>query len=398
MRNLLSLKRSSGNDAENQSPTKVEDPGHPLFTITSTDPEERSQNIFRRMFSSNPSTKSVSNVPSLKKCSMVPPNYEALFSVINGNVLEPERHDHGHPLYICSLIDNAVRSELSDMYSILGNMDLRPLMLTKTDTDIFFNWFAVFHSVISEAFLLEEAVLFSWVEGADELSDEQLKWESRPHPIRGELSEGRRKKKHGEISAISSEIIRYASRFEGRPVMQSLPTLATHVRNLVTEFHAYFNLKKLELFPLISKRFSSRQVAGLEKKFWATIRKMEHPAYLISAMTSSMDRRGIRRIKNKFFPAHTRRLLQRWVGIYQENHKSLVSDFNERIVESYKEREKQVAENEYARAHAQVQEEVVEELASDSGMAENDSRAQSCVSTFHDSFSASHSRQMIAAV
>ncbi|KAI0561177.1 hypothetical protein FGB62_91g114 [Gracilaria domingensis] len=398
MHKLLSLRRSSGDDAENQPPSNGENPGHPLFSITSADPEDRKQSIFRRMFSSNPYVRSPSNTAPDKKYSMAPPNYEKLFTVIDADALKAARLEPGHPLYISSLTDDAIRSELKDMYCILGNMDLRPLMLTKTDTNLFFNWFAVLHSVISEVFYLEEAVLFSWIERADELTDEQRKWEKKPSPIRGELSEGRRKKKHGAILAISSEIIRYGSQFEGRPVMQELPQLAVHVRNLVAELHAYFDLKKLELPKMISERFSSRQAAALEKKFWATIRRMEHPAYLVSAMTSCMDRRSIRRIKNKFFPAHTRRLLQKWVGTYQENHKSIVTEFNQRLIESHRERENQLLESECARARAQEQQALIAEFATESDVAGNDSRAQSCASTFRDSFSASHSRQMISAV
>ncbi|PXF44003.1 hypothetical protein BWQ96_06236 [Gracilariopsis chorda] len=400
MYKILSKRKGSAEDAENQPTPRSENPGLPLFSVKSTDPEDRMLNIFRRMFSSNASVQSGLQSPSFNRmCSLVPPNYKPLFPVVSPEMLKPETYEPTHHLFVLSLSDNAIRNEIRDMYHILKNMDMRPLMLTTEDISLFLDWFAVFHSVISEVFYMEEAVLYSWIEGADDMTKEERKWETKPNPITGHLSEGRRKKRHGEILGLGTKILRSRSYFEGRPVMQELPELAKNIQNFVSEIYRYMELKRTELPAFISKRFCAKQARILEKKLWETVRNLEHPAYVVSAMTSSMSRREVRRIKNRYFSATTRRLINRWQTTYEQNHKEILGVFNDRLLDSQKEREHQVQENEFARAHAQPLEPVDQNRIQNMVMCDSDSRAPSCASTFHDnSMSASHSVHMVSAV
>lgn len=387
--NLLANKQPSA--AHSPSTDKDEgDPSHPIFTVRSTDTEERKLTVFRKMFSFNTDSASRKDNDSAqpdmmkKRSSLVPPNYVSIFTKRHFPLTRTSNKSEWAEQLI-SVPNNGIRSELADMYQIFEQMEKRPLVLTSDDVNLFYDWFNIFLLIVEEMFLLEETCLYAWIEKADELSAEDRKWEASPHRLTGELSEARRLKQKGKILKLGSEIRAYGQHFYGRPVLQSLPGLAAIVEQFTDELIAYLDLKKLILPGCIKARLSHKDRARFEKNYWLTTRRMEMPAYTVIASTRWMDRQEVRRWKAKWFAGPGKGIYGKWKKVFDKKHREIIDEFKRRVEESQQERDTQVMMHEMTLAR------VAETPAGHDSEQDSITREScgSCGSSFHASFAAS---------
>ena len=279
------------------------------------------------------------------------------------------------------------------MYAMFENMERRPLMLSTDDIDLFYEWFAAFYAILDQCFYLEEKCLYAWIEGADQLSEEERKWNPAPNKIEGSLSPAARTKRRGEILRLGFDIRSYRSRFEGRPVLQTLPALADAVDRFVNELVVYLDMKKDLLPSHISSNFNVKHRTKFEKNYWSTAKNMEGPALTIVAATRWMNRRQLRRLKAKYFPSG-KYVYSKWNATYFTTHRAIIVEFENRVTQSEAERENQVMLNNMARARA-VTDVTDETTETDRQEHQPISRGGSCRSVSYTEYSQGSFHEMV---
>lgn len=255
-------------------------------------------------------------------------------------------------LHTISIPDNGLKNQIIDMYTILADMEQRPMHLTMPDIDLFYAWFRIFYSIMEEIFFLEESCLYSWMEGTDNLSEEKRKWGTPTHKITGPLSEVKRVKCKGDILRLAREVRLCKDQFGGKPILQTLPEMANAIKEFVTQLISYLDKKKTHLPECINKRLKIHDRSRYEKHYWNSARKTESPAYLVIAITSWMNRRERRRWKSKYFLVKGKGIYGKWNKVYLSKYYEIVLEFSRRVTEAEAERQNNEKVNEMARARA----------------------------------------------
>lgn len=340
------------------------------------------QHVLGRLFSSDSPArnKQKSNAENemllQKRSSLVPPNYQPIFRQ-RQFPLQTNWSSSQWAEELISLPDNAVRKELTDMYSIFDSMDNMPLMLTIQEIDLFKEWFRTFEVILQNLFDLEEQSLYEWIEGTDKMSAEEKKWDSPPAKITGELSEGKRLRKKGEIIQQASEIGAICSNFQGRPILQGLPDLAKCIHPFVEHLLDYMELKQRLLPGYIYKQLRRKERARYERRFWSCLLRYEQCAETVAAVTTWMERATKRKLKVKWLGGIRGSFA--WERLFFEKHQICVVEFAQRVAESQLEREKQMEMNEIARARVR---QLSVSLAID-GSTSGETSASTCVDSTH---------------
>lgn len=336
--------------ADNPSTSNPSTPSQP------SNQETQKVNLFRRFFTTNsnssfasylsPTSSEDSNPSKLptahRRFALVPPNYTPIFhSFTPGKIILPTRHQWVESI-ISFTSDNAIRMLLNDLYSILANMEQRPLMLSIDDIDLFYHWFDIFHGILEQLFHLDESCLFAWVEGADLQSEEQKKWIDPPYKLGGELSEGRRKRRVGEILRMFQTVGDCRSRFPGRPVLQTLPILAKVLHPLIEEIVGYLNMKSNQLPEIVYGKLKQKDSLRFEKDYWTCAFNLLNPGYTVVATVRWMSPRLVRQWKGRCCPKNKRAKFVQWEKAFQEQFADAVGEFKNRVAVAELERENQV--------------------------------------------------------
>lgn len=289
--------------------------------------------------------------PLVKKASsLVPPNYTPAFKP---RVFEPHQAYNDWAEQVVAFSDNGLRAELADMYAIFASMEQRPLMLDSSDADLFLRWFRTFFAVLAEIFDLEEQVLYVWVEGVDTLPKEKRGWETSRGRVCRELSDVRRSRMKAEIMRIGNDIVHGDELFDGRPVAQALPALATIVEDFVNGLEEYLDVKKHVLPACIRSLLSQRDAGRFYRNFWETALTLKQAQFTIVAATRWMDGRAAAKFRKKRMSSQVRRMYDAWVSTFSEQHSGVVREFEERVRVSEAERVKQAELHGAALARAQ---------------------------------------------
>lgn len=343
-------------------------PGLPLFNANSGDTEVAKTNNFRKMFSWGQRLSKTQSSDDRdgaggsrdddadrllrKRSSLVPPNYSPIFHKRYIPLMLFSRKAHWSA-QVVSFADNGIKLELQNMYSIFESMEQRPLMLTIADISMFYDWLGTFSIILSNLFDLEELCLYDWIEGKDQMTEEQRKWEEAPARITGELSESRRKRRKGELLVLIVCINDCRGSFEGRPVMEGLPQLADRVEKFVAELLAYLELKHEITTKHIMKRLRPKDRIRFERKYWSEAQQVHCPELTIVAATRWMGRRELRRWKSKYLVGIGKANYELWKESFNLQHYSLVEKFEKSVKQAEEERMIQIQDNDMARARAQ---------------------------------------------
>ena len=313
-------------------------------------------NLFRRFFTVTSNSSLASNLSptssedsdptkpstSHRRSALVPPNYTPIFrSFTPEKIILPTRNQWAESI-ISSTSDNAIRILLNDLYSILADVEQRPLMLSTDDIDIFYHWFDIFHGILEQLFHLDETCLFAWIEGADLQSAEQKKWIDPPGKLGGELSEGRRKRRVGEILKMFQSVGACRSRFPGRPVLQTLPVLAKVLHPLIDEILGYLDMKSNRLPEIMYGKLNQKDVLRFEKDYWTCAFNLSNPGYTIIAAVRWMSPRMVRQWKVRCCPKNKRAKFAQWEKVFEEQFSDAVGEFRNRVAVAELERENQV--------------------------------------------------------
>lgn len=77
--------------------------------------------------------------------------------------------------------DNAIRRELSDMYSMLHSMIIRGITVTEKDYGEFLLWWSRFADFVTNMLLLEEDILFPWLASKAKFASDDFDSKRRMH-------------------------------------------------------------------------------------------------------------------------------------------------------------------------------------------------------------------------
>lgn len=286
-----------------------------------------------------------------KTSSLVSANYTPVFQrPENAQPIHPSRREWA--VDAISAGDNALRTEINDMYTIFLSLEHRPFMLSTDDIGLFYEWYGTFHVILQQIFYLEEEALFPWIEGTDGMSREDRKWRKAPGAIVGEISDAKRRRIKGDILRRGNVILDLHDAFKGRPILHTLPLLADAARMLVDEILTYLHLKMAHLPRIINERLRIGDKQRFEKSYWSVARQLEEPACVIVASTDWMRWGRLRRWKFSCLNGGARLTYAKWRAVFYKSHRGLVDEFLQRVRDSEKEREIQVRMNDMARARA----------------------------------------------
>lgn len=315
-------------------------------------------NLLQRILSLSTKNSGRSSCAGEPNICLVPPNYNRAFRY---RTMPPVLFTAGQWAdELVAQADNGIRAEISDMYAMFANVEMRPTMLTLADVDLYVHWFRTFLNVLREFFDLEEACLFPWVEGVDSLSNERRLWETDTGRVTGQLCEARRLKKKGHLIRLGTEIEDCTKLFERKPVAEGLPSLADLVDQFVSHLMDYIETKERELPPIIYRHLKLRDRPRFEKKYWATAQCYENHAISIVVATGWMDNRQQRSWRRRILGIGGKTTYNKWVHACEVNHSFVVKEFARRVSLAQEERLAQIHENDIARARAQAQVEAYE--------------------------------------
>lgn len=361
-------------------------PGHRLFDIKSTDSDGRKLNLFRRIFSSRSDenhSPDQSNRLTHRRSSLVPSHYNAMFKKPYIEITRPHPRQEWAS-HLISIPDNGLKNELINMFTMLANMERRPMNLTMCDIDLFYSWFNVFYSIVDDMFLLEESCLYAWIERTDCLTQEQRKWGTPPDKLTGPLSEAKRCKYKGDILRLANDVRQCQEKFKGRPVLQTLPEMAYAMDVFVSQLLAYLHLKSSHLPDLINQRFNISDRRRFEKHYWTSACRTAFPVYLVVASSAWMNRREQRRWKSRYFLVREKWIFGKWKKLYNRKYQEIGAEFARRVKEAEAELYNHELMNVIVRARAvrrSFEDEMVAVSADDGDRSRTLTSCASCAST-----------------
>lgn len=358
--------RKEGKDEENHGGPMINAAGISLFSMDSGD-----EGNFRKLLSwgRRQGSRNTENEPReehksqgtgklfKRTSSMLPPNYSSVF-VDRTPALTIVSKRSQWALEIVAMSSNGVRQELRDMYKMLTDMERRPLTLTTDDMDIFLRWFGTFGRVLEILFELEEKCLYAWVEGKDQMSEEDLKWQNPHNTIKGDLSEGRRMKRKGLILQRLITVQRSGSdMFTGRPVAERLPELAVLLDEFVRALLQYLEAKESHLPRVVMDNLTQKDRRRYEQLYWSSLLRAagndRDIANIVTvSITRCMGRRQRSRWRRKYFKGMSRREYALAQKAYFREHYSLIKELEGRVAADEVERIQMAAENAALRARA----------------------------------------------
>lgn len=115
-----------------------------------------------------------------------------------------------------ALLQNAIKAEIRDLYSIAYVMQRRKMWMTLTHIDVFYEWWMDFSEFLNVAITVEEQVYFKWVASKDYL--------------RGPFKQSERMRVNGSTRKTIQNIMEYKQKFlPYLPVGERLEGLLVHI-------------------------------------------------------------------------------------------------------------------------------------------------------------------------
>lgn len=364
LQRFLSRRKSSlsvkGPDSAEMA--KLGNPGLPLFSADSGDASGSKSGKLRSMFSwgrkgseaSGSADADATGMLAKKVSSLVPAGYENVFTNKSPPLTIAGKGDWA--LETVAVLNNGVRQELADMYTMLMEMEKRPLTLTIDDMDTFFEWFAVFASITRTIFDLEEKSIYAWIEGKDMQSEEDKKWIEAPQKITKDLSEGKRMKMKGQIIQHLDRLDESGSQmFFGRPVIEKLGDLAQDLDAMVGSIAEYLESKEKHL-PVYVKQHSltEKDRKRCEDLQWREVHEISgNPdigKMVVVCASNWMDRSTLRTWKRKWLSTVSRKEYGEYKSLYHLKHCSAMKEMDRRLEKDEEERNQAAGEQDALRA------------------------------------------------
>lgn len=161
-------------------------------------------------------------------------------------------------LDVFALIQNAIKAELHDLYTIINTMQRRKWLITREHINMFYSWWRDFDEFVTVALNIDEDVFFPWLASKE--------------PLRGDFKGSTRMKAYGALRKAMSSITEYEERFVPElPAGERINGLFELV-STTTHIPEYYDRIAKAVPQFIENNFSKKECAHVTKDIVAAFR------------------------------------------------------------------------------------------------------------------------------